>query len=302
MRLARSTLIVPLGSERFIAGAHRRGADAILLDLEDGVAANAKEAARSRLVDAVASVGREGARVQVRVNRSLGLMVRDLEVAVAPGVSSIVLPKVDSAGHVKLVSQFIGELERSRGLTPGGISLSAAIETPYALVHAREIAASDPRLEAISLGGLDMAAACGFNPTAEFLLSPLQAILFAAKAAGISARGLLGSVADFADLDAFRLAVRRSRSLGLRGGAAIHPDQIRVLNEEFSPSPEETADARAIVQLAAGAFSDGRGAFPYKGRMIDKPVVDAAEATLALGLAIDAQEARLRRLSVNTEL
>jgi citrate lyase subunit beta/citryl-CoA lyase len=294
--LSRSTLIVPLSNETFIAHAHLRGADTILLDLEDGVAPSAKEAARKRLPSAAASVSQAGAHVNVRVNRPLGLMVRDLEAAVIPGISTISLAKVEGPGHVRLVSEFIGELEQQRGLPPGGIRLSATIETPQALLQAADIARADPRLSAIGLGGLDLAAACGFEPTPDVLLGPMQTLLFAAKAAGISAGGYLGSIADYRDLEGMRRLLRRSRSLGFHGGAAIHPSQVAVLNEEFAPTAQEIDDARAIVALAADHFAKGTGAFSYRGRMIDKPVVIAAETTLALADAIAESEVRTRRL------
>lgn len=296
MILSRSTLIVPLSNEAFIARAHLRGADTILLDLEDGVAPSAKQAARERLSSAAASVSLAGSRVNVRVNRSLGLMVRDLEAAVIPGIAAISLAKVEGPGHVRLVSEFIAELERERGLPPGGIRLSATIETPQALLQAADIASADPRLTAIGLGGLDLAAACGFEPTPDALLGPMQTLLFAAKAAGISAGGYLGSIADYRDLDGMRQLLRRSRSLGFRGGAAIHPSQVAVLNEEFAPTAQEIDDAHAIVALAAEHLAKGTGAFSYRGRMVDKPVVIAAETTLALADAIATSEARTRRL------
>jgi citrate lyase subunit beta / citryl-CoA lyase len=158
--LARSFLIVPLSSERFIAKAHLRGADGITLDLEDGVAPSAKAAARDRLASAVKQVGRGGARVRVRVriNRPLDLCVRDLEAAVIPGVSTICIAKVDSAGHVRLISEFIAKLEAERDLPIGGITLFASIETPAALMRVGEIAQADPRLTAIGLGTEDISA------------------------------------------------------------------------------------------------------------------------------------------------
>lgn len=291
---SRSTLIVPLSNEAFIARAHLRGAESILLDLEDGVAPNAKPAARDRLPAAVAAVSRAGACVGVRVNRPLGLLVRDVEAAVVPGVASITLAKVEGPGHVRLVSEFIGELELARGLPPGNIRLSATIETPQALLQATEIARADPRLSAIALGGLDLAAACGFEPTPEALLGPMQTLLFAAKAAGITAGGYLGSIADYRDLDGMRELLRRSRQLGFRGGAAIHPSQVAVLNEVFTPTAQEVADARAILALAANHLAQGTGAFAYRDRMIDKPIILAAEATLALAKAIADRAARTR--------
>jgi citrate lyase subunit beta/citryl-CoA lyase len=299
-RLWRSALTVPLSSEKFIAKAHLRGADMVTLDLEDGVAPSAKAAARERLPDAVKSVGRGGALVRVRLNRPLGLLVRDLEAAVIAGVDCLGIAKVESAGHVHLVSEYVAELERERGLPVGGIALTASIETPAALHKAHEIAAADPRLKWIGLGSIDFAAACGFKPCFEALLGPKQAVLFAARAAGIDSGGYIGSIADYTDLEGMRQTIRRSKALGFHGGNAIHPAQIQVLNEEYAPPAAEVDDAREIVAIAEREFSGGTGAFPYKGKMVDKPVVDAARQVLAAAALVAAHEERTRQLLAAT--
>jgi citrate lyase subunit beta / citryl-CoA lyase len=295
-QLQRSSLTVPVSNDRFVEKAHLRGADAITLDLEDGVAENAKAAARERLAHAVALVSRGGAVVKVRLNRPLGHLVRDLEAAVIAGVDALGIAKVESAGHVRMVSEYVGELERARGLPAGGIALSASIETPQALARVDEIAGADPRLKSIGLGSLDFAAACGFEPSFETLLQPKRIVQFAARAAGIESGGYVGSIADYTDLEAFRANIRRSKAWGFHGGGAIHPAQVAVLNEEYGPAPAEVDDARAIVELAEREFAAGRGAFPFKGRMVDKPVVDAARRTLDLAAAIAAHEESRRRL------
>lgn len=296
--LDRSSLIVPLSSERFIAKAHLRGADSITLDLEDGVAPNAKAAARERLAAAVKEVGRGGARVKVRINRPLDMVVRDIEACVIPGVSVLAIAKVESASHVRLLSELVAKLEAERGLAPMSVTLSASIETAAAFRQIYEIAAADPRLTAIGLGPEDFSAECGFDPTPEALFYPKQVTLFAAKAAGIMASGYMGSIADFSDLDAFRAVIRRSRRLGYRGGACIHPDQVAILNEEFAPTAQEVIDATAIVGQAEIQFAKGIGAFPYKGKMIDKPVVDRAREIVQVASAVAAHAERTRSMLV----
>jgi len=298
--LDRSSLIVPLSSEKFIAKAHLRGADSITLDLEDGVAPNAKAAARERLASAVKEVSRGGARVKVRINRPLEMVVRDIEAAVIPGVWMLAIAKADSPGHVRLISEYVAKLEAERGLPPMSVKLSAAIETTAAFRQIYEIAAADPRLIMIGLGGEDFSAECGFDPTPEALFYPKQVTLFAAKAAGIAASGYMGSIADFSDLDAFRTIIRRSRRLGYRGGSCIHPDQVPVLNEEFSPTAQEVIDATAIVDESKVQFAKGVGAFPYKGKMIDKPVVDRAFEIVQVAAAIAAQTARTKAMKQST--
>lgn len=243
-QLYRSSLIVPLSEKRFVERASTRGADSITLDLEDGVADREKESARAWLREGVLLAGQGGARIEIRVNHPLGLMVRDIEAAVIPGVSGLRLPKVESAAEVRRVSEFVGELEREKGLPEGGIQLQALIETPKGILHATQIASADQRLTSIGLGGIDFAAACGFEPTIENLTSPSQSILVAARAAGIRARGLVGSFSNFSDLEGFRRMVRLSKQMGFCEGGAIHPAQVTILNEEMGPTEVELAQAR----------------------------------------------------------
>ncbi|WP_136685502.1 HpcH/HpaI aldolase/citrate lyase family protein [Falsirhodobacter xinxiangensis] len=290
--LRRSSLTVPLSSDRFIAKAHLRGADTITLDLEDGVTLSAKPAARAALRDAAASAGQRGAGVGIRINRPLRMAIADLEAAVIPGIAYISIAKAESADHVRLLSETILELEEERGLPPGGIGLTAAVESAAALYNAREIAAADPRLFGIGLGAEDIAADCRMEPAADALALPKQMIVFAARAAGIEPFGYVGTVADYTDLDGLREAVRRGRRMGFSGGSAIHPDQIPVLNEEFSPTPAEIDRAQGIVAANEDAVAQGRGAFSYEGKMIDRPVLARALATLATAKAIAAAHDR----------
>jgi citrate lyase subunit beta/citryl-CoA lyase len=294
--LNRSSLIVPLSSERFLSKAHLRGADSIILDLEDGVAPNAKDRARARLASAIKEVSRGGATVRVRLNQPIELAVRDIEAAVIPGVYSLGIAKVDSAGHVRLIADLIERLEEQRRLPVGGIALTASIETPAAFTRLNEIASAHPRLVSIGLGSEDIAAACGFEPTFESLLMMKQMILVAAKAAGISSGGYIGSIANYTDIEAMRTTIRRSKKLGFRGGGAIHPAQVKILNEEFSPTAEEIAHAHKVVAAAEVAFAEGRGAFPIDGKMVDKPIIDRARETLAIAAAVQAHDQRLHAL------
>lgn len=291
--LRRSSLTVPASAERFIAKAHLRGADAITLDLEDGVALREKPAARENLPDAVARVGRGGADVGIRINRPLDMAVRDIEAAVTPGVSYIAIAKADSADHIRLLGELVTSLEIARDLQPGTIRFTAAIETPQAFSHIHEIAAADRRLAAISLGSEDFATNCGMQPVSEALFLPKQTVVLAARAAGIQAFGFVGTVADYSDLEGLRKAVRLSRALGFSGASAIHPDQIPVLNEGFAPSAEEVSRAQAIIAANLEAKEKGQGAFSFEGRMIDRPIVKRAQETVALAAAIAGRQARL---------
>ena len=281
----RSMLYVPVNVTRFVAGAAERGADAIILDLEDAVAPAEKERARTLLAEAVPLVSRRGADVVVRVNRPWRLLVRDLEAAVIPGVAALALPKTDSAEHVQAVAETVAELEAERGVTEP-VGLIAMVETPGAFFRMEAIARAHPRLVALTVGAEDLALSVGMLPEAEGLFLPKQLSIFAARAAGILPLGFVGTVADYKDPAAFRAVVRRSRRLGFLGAACVHPAQVPVLNEEFTPSAEDVERAGRMVAAYDAALAAGMGAVAFEGKMIDVPVVERAKALLARAAAI----------------
>jgi citrate lyase subunit beta/citryl-CoA lyase len=290
--LWRSLLYVPANVERFVEKAHLRGADGIQLDLEDAIAAADKSAARAAVPAAAARARRGGADVLVRINRPLGLAVRDIEAAIGPDVYGLVVPKVDGAGHLRLIDQFVGEVERERGLPPGHTRLVALVESAAAWPRLHAIARASPRLVALNMGNEDFALDCGIEPDAETLQLPKQQLVMAAAAAGILPLGVIGSTTQFDDLDSFRANVARSRRFGFTGASCIHPGQVAVLNEAFSPTADELARARRVVQALQ---RDGaRGAVALDGRMIDAPIAARAQRLLALQAAIERRQAQAR--------
>src|SRR5579863_469139 len=243
----RSLLFVPVTQRRFVEGAAKRGADAIILDLEDSVAASEKERARTLVPEAAAIVSQGGADVAVRINRPLRMAVRDIEAAVGPGVLALALPKTESAEHVQLLAEIVGEVEDARGMMPGTTRLLAMVESAAAFFRIAEIARAHPRLVALTLGAEDFATSAGILPEAEALSMPKQMAVFAARAAGIMPLGFIGSIAEFHDLGAFRETIRRSRRFGFIGASVIHPSQVAILNEEFRPSAQEVDHAGRVV-------------------------------------------------------
>lgn len=288
----RSMLFVPVTVPRFVATAADRGADAIILDLEDSVAPGAKENARTRLADAIPPVARRGADVLVRLNRPWRLLVRDLEAAVIRGVSALMLTKVDSAEHVQAVAAVVEELESERGLPANALGFVVLVETASGFFRMEAIARAHPRVVAISLGAEDFALSVGMLPEPEGLFYPKQHTIFAARAAGIMPLGFVGTVADYKDQEAFRAIVRRSRRLGFVGASCIHPLQVPVLNEEFAPAGAEVEQARRMVAAYDAALASGTGAVEFEGKMIDIPVVERAKSVLARAEAISARQRR----------
>jgi citrate lyase subunit beta / citryl-CoA lyase len=290
----RSMLFVPVTVGRFVATAADRGADAIIIDLEDAVAPDQKQRARELLPDAIPRVARRGADVIVRLNRPWRLLVRDLEAAVVPGVTALMLTKVDSAEHVAAVAEIAAELETERGLPPNGLSFIVLVETASGFFRMEAIARAHPRVVAISLGAEDFALSVGMLPEPEGLFYPKQHTIFAARAAGILPLGFVGTVADYKDQEAFRAIVRRSRRLGFVGASCIHPLQVPVLNEEFAPDPKEVEQATRMIAVYDAALAAGSGAVEFEGRMIDIPVVERAKGVLARAAAIAARQTRER--------
>ena len=296
----RSLLFVPVTAKRFVDGAARRGADAIILDLEDSVAASEKERARNLVPEAAAIVSRGGADVVVRINRPLRLAVRDIEATVGPRVSALALPKVDSPEHVRLTAEVVDDVEAERGIAQSTTRLIAMVETAAAFFRIAEIARAHPRLCALNLGAEDFALSAGILPEAEGLFMPKQMAVFAARAAGIMPLGFIGTVAEYHDLDGFRQTIRRSRRLGFVGASVIHPSQIPILNEEFRASADELDHARRVVAAYDRALAEGVGAVTVDGKMIDVPVVERARLLLEREAAIAAREAKMAALGAKS--
>lgn len=278
----RSLLFVPAHVPRFVEKAHERGADGVILDLEDSVPQERKGEARRQLNESMAKVGRKGASVLVRVNRGLRALAADLDVAVMAGVDALVLPKVESAEWVSEIANAVTELELEKNLALGHIRFVAQIETPVALQRLAAIASAHPRMIAMALGPEDFSAAVGGAPESDLLLAPNLAVLFAARAAGLIPLGFVGTIGDFSDTSRFREVAMHARRLGFVGALAIHPAQVAILNEAFSPSPGEIEWALRVVTAQQDAAARGLYAFAMDGKMIDPPVVRRAHEILAL--------------------
>ncbi len=277
----RSLLYVPANVERFVEAANRSGADGIQLDLEDAVAPSEKAAARRAVPAAAETVSRGGADVIVRINRPLSLALDDIEASVSPNVGTLALPKVMGADHIRLLSEAVAEAEARNGIVPGTTRFIVMIETAEAVARASEIAKADPRVIALTLGGEDLASDLGVDPGADVLGAYHAAVVAAAVAARVIPLGLVGSIAQFRDLDAFAATARRSREFGYRGAACIHPAQVPILNAAFTPKLEDVERAREIVAAYEAAHAAGAGAISLDGRMIDVPVAERARALIA---------------------
>lgn len=290
----RSLLYVPANNQRFIDKAHTREADGLILDLEDSVPPGQRDAARAALKGSLDTVRIGTSDVLVRINAGAPDADADLDAAVIPGLSALVVPKAESPGQIVAISTKVAALEQARGMEPGAIRFFVLIESSEGLLNAREVARADPRVAALSLGSEDFAAETGMQPNEDNLLLPKQLTLFAARAAGVMPLGLVGSIAAYQDIDNLERIALRSRALGFEGASCIHPSAVPVLNEAFTPSRFEVEKAKRIVFASEQAASEGRGAFELDGRMVDAPVVARAKRLLQKA---DAIARRLNRVS-----
>jgi citrate lyase subunit beta/citryl-CoA lyase len=283
----RSILYVPGNVPKFIDKAHERGADCVLVDLEDSVQPAQKPEARAMLAETMRKVARGGADVAVRINRPIRLAVADIEAAVRPGLSALFITKTESVQHLRLLDEAVGELERERGMPVGSVGFAGMIEHPRALAHIHDIAEHAPRLIALMLGGEDFALETGSVPGDETLELPKRMVAFAAQAHAVPMIGILGTVADYSDADAYRKSAERARRFGFSGGTCIHPALVKTLNEAFAPTAGEVAHARRLIEADRQAAAEGRGSFSVDGKMIDIPVIERARRLIARHDAIE---------------
>ncbi len=288
----RSILYVPGNVPKFIDKAHERGADCILVDLEDSVTVAEKPTARAMLPETMKKVVRGGADVAVRINRPMRLAIPDIEAAVRPGLSALFITKTEGVQHLRLLDEAVSELERERGMPVGSVGFGAMIEHPRALAELDDIAERAPRVIAMMLGGEDFALETGSVPSDESLELPKRLVAFAAQAHGVAMIGILGTVADYSDPTAYKQSAERARRFGFSGGTCVHPGLVQALNEAFTPSADEVAYARKLIAADEKAAAEGRGSFTVDGKMIDIPVIDRARRLIA---RYDAIERRLKK-------
>ena len=306
-RRQRSELSVPASSERFFAKAAGGAADAVVLDLEDGVTPERKDAARAAAIGAINGLDWGGRILSVRVN-GIGTpwCHRDIvEVATAcPRLDRIVLPKSEEAFDIRFLAALLDGIERARGdLGRRPIGISALVETPKGVGRVEEIAAAHPRLETVIFGLGDYMAemrtpdstvglpnpdyAMPGQPAANLLDQwhyALARIANACRAAGV--RPIDAVYADYRDEAGLRASARRSRALGYEGKWAIHPDQVAAINEVFAPDPARVEWARRVLALLERSAAAGAGAAGEGGTM-----VDAVHARMARDILRQAGEA-----------
>lgn len=285
----RSELVCPASSLKMMTRAAASAADEVVFDLEDGCALSQKATARKTLIEAFQTLDFQG---KIRAFRTNGVdtkfFYRDvIEVVEGAGknIDVMVLPKVHEAADVLFADRLLTQIEQNIGLQPGQIRLEALIESAKSVLHAEEIASCSSRLVALIFGSADYAGDIGARgPVREqFTLYhyPKAKTVAAARAAGIQV--IDGVTLQFRDLEQCEHDARAAAEMGFDGKWAIHPDQIDVINEAFTPSPVEIARASEILDLYRKADADsGMGVIVYKDEMIDAASLHAEWKKLAI--------------------
>jgi citrate lyase subunit beta/citryl-CoA lyase len=299
MQLLRSLMFTPGQRRNMIDKALALGSlgpDAIMFDLEDSVPPDQKDFARDLVGNALkgARGADDPARI-VRVNSSAtGRQIADIRAVVEPNLYAVLLPKVERSEDVVAASMVIDDLERSRGIASGQIALIAAIESARGIHCVVDIALSSSRLRGLMFGAEDYARDLGLpvvrTGAAWDLVFARSAMVNAAAIARLFTMDQVHM--NFRDLDGERTDAVASRSMGFSGKAAIHPSQIAVINEVFSPTPEEVAHAREVAYAFEKAIGEGLGCVMLGGQVVEQPILDRAKQVLSFHEVIEARKRR----------
>ena len=281
MHSRRALLYMPGDDRRKIEKAAALGVDCICMDMEDGVAVTRKAEARTVIARAMKELEFGESERCIRINSiGSGFEQDDLAAALTAKPDTIVVPKIETAEQVKWVSGRIESYELSNNLPVGGIRLLVGVETAKGILNLREIAEADNRLDAVIFGGEDYAASVGAARTksAIELLYARQAVVAACAANDLQAIDIV--FIDFKDSEGLRVEAEQGAGFGFSGKQVIHPSQVSVAQEAFTPSDAAIQYAKRIVESFESSQREGRGAYALEGRMIDMPLLKNAQKVL----------------------
>ena len=290
MSALRSLLFVPGNQPRMLERASGLTPDAFIPDMEDSVPDAEKANARAITAAHIDSLSARGVAVIPRLNSlDTGLLDHDLAAVVGPRIYGVSVGKINSAADIALISAKLDALERKAGLEVGNVKLLPWIETAQAIVNVYEICAASPRIIGAAFGAEDFTNDMGIERAEDEseTFYARNAIAIAARAANVLA--LDTPYFSFRDPDGLRRNAQAARQIGFKGKFAIHPAQIDIINETFSPSTAELEQARRVVEAFREAERVGRGSTSLDGKVVDVPVVKRAEALLALAESLPPQ-------------
>lgn len=281
MRSRRALLYMPGDNWKMIAKSITLGVDSICMDMEDGTAVNKKAEARATIAKALQELDFGGSEKLARINSvGSGWEKDDIEAVLPYHPAGIVIPKVESFEQVEWTSKIIEDAELKHGWQINSIRILIGVETAKGILNLKEIAAH-PRLDAVIFGGEDFAASIGATRTKDAveLLYARQAVIVACAAFDLQPIDIV--TIDYKDLDALKAEAEFGAGLGFSGKQVIHPNQVPVVQEAFTPSDEAVAYARRIVGMFEASQKEGKGAYSLDGKMIDMPLVKSAQKVLA---------------------
>lgn len=293
-RLRRTMMFMNAQKPGLIKDAYIYGVDSIMLDLEDAVAENQKDAARFSLYHALTTIDYGDTEVIVRIN---GLDTphwqEDIRVCVAGGADGIRIAKCESAQDVKTVEEYVEKAEREFGVQVGRTLLMAALESPKGILNAYEICTASQRMFGVAISGGDFRKCMQTKPTADGvdMLVARGQMLIAARAAGVQCFDTVFT--DLDDMEGFLNEVRQNKAMGFDGKSLINPKQIRPVHEIFAPTEKEVHQAELWVSAFREAQAKGVGVFTVNGKMIDAAFIPGAERTLRLAKACGMYEGDL---------
>lgn len=290
MHIRRALLFMPGDDRRKCEKGATLGADSIIMDIEDGVALNNKPAARENIAAVLREIDFGRSERLVRINPVGGALWQDDLAATLPALpDGFVLPKVEDAGQVRAVAERLAAQETEAGKPEGSLRLLAIIETAMGVLNLREIAQSSPRLDALIFGAEDLAGDIGATRTPEGweVYYARSAVVLHAKAYGLQA--IDTPYVQFADIDGLIEQTEAARRMGYTGKLAIHPRQIEPVQRVFTPTQDEIAAAKRLIEAHDAHQARGVGVFDLDGKMVDMPMVRAAETVLARARAAGLQ-------------
>jgi citrate lyase subunit beta / citryl-CoA lyase len=281
--IRRSWVLVSALDERAVEEARTWGADVVVLDLEESVHDSRKAEARTRIGGAIEAVARGGAEVFVRPD--IDLLYADLDAAIVPGLTGVVLPMVSSAEQVREADRIVDGFERQRGL-PGVVELHLALETAEGNLRAPEIIAASARVRSVSLGRADLVMDLRPEPNGELHMMPylLQRLVTVARAGGVEPVGAWWDAESrgmVASPEATLRAARRARRHGFRGGMGVRASQVDPLNAGFTPDVAEVARAEVLVHAFETARARGERWGVEQGQIVDAARAETARRVIA---------------------
>lgn len=293
MLIRRSNLVVPITDTASVTEAWRHNADAVTLDLADGVVASSKSAARELVRDAIQTAGRGTAEVFVRVNKAFA--EADIEASVWPGLSGIVLPQVESSAEVADAAGLLDRMERRRGVEVGSLQLVLLIESARGVWDIRDILTASPRTTQAGLDESDLAASMGVNVVAGYdpFVYARGRLAIESTAAGVQAIGVahpMGALPRLLPQDELLQIATDSKNLGFKGMLCPHTSWVAPVNSAFTPTESQVDYYTQVRQVFANALAAGTAAAPFAGRMIDVPVDEWAKVVLEMAAACAARD------------